>query len=425
MTFICALVMALLACACSNESSSGTTDGADGDGGAAGAGGDGSAGGGSEPDQWVGSWATSPQVTDTGSNPPSPGLADNTLRQFVYVSIGGNRLRVQLSNVFGDGPVTLSSVHVAATAGPGSPIDTATDVELAFSGSASVTIPDGEAVYSDPFDFALTEQTSVGVTIRFGSVPDRITGHPGSRTTSYIAVGDAVAAESLSDAVTTDHWYYLTRIDVMAPALAGAAVALGDSLTDGRGSTTNGNDRWPDALSRRLRANAATERVGVLNAGIGGNALVAGGIGPPARNRFARDVLGQAGVRWVIILEGVNDIGVATAEIIATRLMGGYEELIAAAHAAGVLAYGVPILPFGGSSYDNAVREQARQTVNDWIRTSGSFDAVIDLEPIVADPESPTRLLPAYDDGDHLHLSVAGYQAMADAIDLDLFVSGE
>jgi lysophospholipase L1-like esterase len=400
----------------------GTTGGMGGTGGSATGGNAGS--GGSEPDQWVGTWGTSPQLTETSNNPPSPGLANNTFRQFVYVSIGGTELRLQISNEFGDGPVTLSSVHLAAAAGSASSIDTATDVALAFSGSASVTIPAGQAVYSDPFDFALTEQTSVAVTIRFGSVPNGITGHPGSRTTSYIATGDAVASQTLSGAVTTDHWYYLTRIEVMAPAAAAAVVTLGDSLTDGRGSTTNGNDRWPDDLSRRLRANAATAQVAVINAGIGGNAVVSGGLGPTARDRFQRDVLGQAGVRWVIVLEGVNDIGGASGQSVATNLIAAYEEFIASAHAAGVLVYGVPVLPFGGSDYDSTDHEQARQTVNDWIRTNGSFDAVLDLEAVVADPQSPTRLRSAYDSGDHLHLSVAGYQAMADAIDLSLFVPG-
>jgi lysophospholipase L1-like esterase len=311
-----------------------------------------------------------------------------------------------------------------AAAGTGSAIDTETDVTLAFSGSSSVTVPAGQAVYSDPFEFALTQQTSIAVSIHFGNVPAGITGHPGSRTTSYIATGNAVSAGTLSGAVATDHWYYLSRLEVTAPASAGAVVTLGDSLTDGRGSTTNGNDRWPDALSRRLRANAATRDVAVVNAGIGGNAVVSGGLGPTARERFARDVLGQAGVRWVIVLEGVNDIGGASGQTVAGDLIAAYEELIAAAHAAGVRVYGVPILPFGGSNYDSPDHEQARQTVNDWIRTSGSFDAVLDLEGVVADPTNPTRLLPTYDSGDRLHLSVAGYQAMADAIDLALFDPG-
>jgi len=210
---------------------------------------------------------------------------------------------------------------------------------------------------------------------------------------------------------------------VKAPASAGAVVILGDSLTDGRGSTTNGNDRWPDALSRRLRAHPATAGVAVLNAGMGGNAVVEGGLGPPARSRFARDVLGQAGVRWVIVLHGVNDVG-ASRRSVARDLIAAYQELIAAAHAAGVHIYGAPLLPFGGSSYYDAAHEQDRRAVNQWIRECSGFDAVLDLDAVVADPAHPTRLLAAHESGarDHLHLGPAGYQAMADAIDLSLFV---
>jgi lysophospholipase L1-like esterase len=404
------------------DGTGGDGTGGDGVGGSAGEAVGGTAGtGGSEPDHWVGTWGTSPQLTETSNNPPNPpGLANNTLRQIVYVSIGGSQLRVQISNEFGNGSVTINSVHMA-NATSGSSIDTGTDVALAFSGSSSVTIPQGQAVYSDPFDFTLTEQSTVAVTMQFGSVPSGISGHPGSRTTSYIATGDAVSSASLNGASTTDHWYYLTRIDVMAPATAAAAVTLGDSITDGRGSTTNGNDRWPDALSRRLRANGPTAEVAVVNAGIGGNAVVSGGLGPTALARFDRDVLGTPGVRWVLVLEGVNDIGGAGTSVV-SGIISAYQEFISKAHAQDVLVYGIPILPFGGSQYDSADHETARQQVNDWIRTSGEFDAVLDLDVAVADPGNTTRLLPAYDDGDQLHLSPAGYQAMADAIDLDLFL---
>jgi lysophospholipase L1-like esterase len=370
--------------------------------------------------KWVGTWGASPQLTEPDNNPPDPGLANNTLRQFAYVSLGGDEVRLQISNEFGDGPVTLHAVHMAQAASAPA-IDPGTDVRLEFSGSASVTIPEGEAVYSDPFEFELAEQTSIAVTIHFGDVPGGITGHPGSRTTSTIAPGDAIAAETLEGAKATEHWYYLSRIEVMAPESGAAVVALGDSLTDGRGSTTNGNDRWPDALSRRLRSNPSTSLVAVINAGIGGNALVAGGLGPTARQRFDRDVLGQAGVRWVIVLSGVNDIGGSSNPNVAANLIGAYRGFLDKAHAEGVLVYGAPILPFGGSSYDSTEHEQFREEVNAWILNGGEFDAVIDLAKAVADPMDPTRLLPAYDSGDNLHLNPAGYQAMADAIDLSLF----
>jgi lysophospholipase L1-like esterase len=259
------------------------------------------------------------------------------------------------------------------------------------------------------------------VTIAFGSTPSDVTGHPGSRATSYIATGNAVAAASLSSPVSTEHWYYVTGIDVEAPSTSRAVVTLGDSITDGRGSTTDMNNRWPDNLSRRLRANAATAAVGVLNQGIGGNAVVTGGLGPTAVSRFQRDVLDQAGVRWVIVLHGVNDIGGASSQAVAQSLITAYQGFVTAARARNVRIYGVPILPIGGSSYDSADHEAARQTVNTWIRAAGNFDAVIDLDAAVRDPAAPTRLLAAYDSGDRLHLSPAGYQRMADAIELALF----
>jgi len=370
--------------------------------------------------KWVGTWGASPQLTEPDNNPPEPGLADNTLRQFAYVSLGGDQLRLQISNEFGDGPVTLKAVHVAQVKSAPA-IEESTDVAVAFSGSSDVTIPAGEAVYSDPFEFRLAEQSTVAVTMHFGDVPSGITGHPGSRTTSYLATGEALTVETLPEGKATEHWYYLSRIEVMAPASAAAVVALGDSLTDGRGSTTNGNDRWPDALSRRLRANPATSLVGVINAGIGGNALVAGGLGPTVRQRFDRDVLSQSGVRWVIVLAGVNDIGGSSSPNVAKNLIAAYQGFLDKAHAEGVLVYGVPILPFGGSSYDSTEHEQFRQEVNDWILNGGGFDAALDLATVVADPTDPLRLSPAYDSGDNLHLNPAGYQAMADAIDLSLF----
>jgi lysophospholipase L1-like esterase len=228
-------------------------------------------------------------------------------------------------------------------------------------------------------------------------------------------------AASLSSPVSTDHWYYVTGIDVMAPPSSGAVVTLGDSITDGRGTTTNGNNRWPDNLSRRLRMSAATELVAVLNQGIGGNAVVTGGLGPTAQLRFERDVLSQSGVKWVIVLHGVNDIGESTGASVAQDLIAAYQGFVSSARAANVGIYGVPILPFGDSFYDSSEHEADRQTVNEWIRTPGNFDEVIDLDAAVRDPTQPTRLLPAYDEGDHLHLNPGGYQAMADAIDLGLF----
>jgi lysophospholipase L1-like esterase len=383
-----------------------------------GAGGNGGSGGAGQM-HWVGTWATGPQLTETANNPPAPGLANNTLRQVFRVSIGGSQLRLRVSNEHGDGPVTLNAVHVAKSTGS-SGIDVASDKALAFAGAPSVTIPVGMAVWSDPFDFALAPLSSVAVTIRFGNVPAGITGHPGSRTTSFLQSGDAVSAATVTGAMT-DHWYYVTGIDVMADAETGALVVLGDSITDGRGSTTNMNNRWTDRLAVRLQGNDATKKVGLLNLGIGGNNVLVDGLGPPAKARFDSQVLGQSGIRWLIVLEGVNDVGLSTGPGVVAELTAAFQEFVTKAHAAGVKAYGSPILPFGGSMYDTGDHEMSRQSVNTWIRTPGSFDAVVDLDAAVRDPGNPRNLLAAYDSGDQLHLTPAGYQKMADAVDLGLF----
>ncbi|WP_437666270.1 SGNH/GDSL hydrolase family protein [Sorangium sp. So ce1182] len=406
------------------EGGGGNGAGAGGATGTGGAAGEGGGGGTAGERRWVGTWTTGPQLTETGNNPPAPGLANNTLRQVVYTSIGGSNVRLLLSNEFGNGPVTMQSVHIAdSTTDDG--IDAGTDHALTFSGADSVTIPVGEAVFSDPIDYNLKPISKLAVTIRFGNVPSGITGHPGSRTTSYIQTGDGVSSATLASPVKTDHWYYITGLDVMADPTAAAIVILGDSITDGRGSVTNGNTRWPDFLSRRLRANPGTENVAVLNLGIGGGTVLSGGLGPTAKARFQRDVLEQRGARWLVILEGVNDIGNAPAgsgPSVADGLISAYGEFIDKAHGAGMLAYGVPILPFGGSNYDSAEHEAARQEVNAWIRTSGKFDEVIDLEPAVRDPNDPSRVQESLDfENDGLHLNPTGLEAMANAVDLSLF----
>lgn len=374
---------------------------------------------------WVTTWGCGPQLTEPGNLPPAP-LANSTLRQFVHVTMGGKHLRARLSNAYGADPVTLNSVHVALAAGSGSAgngeINTATDKALKFRGMPSITIPPGGVVLSDPFDFDLPALTNVAITIYFGSISaTTVNGHPGSRTTSFIKSGDVATAPSMAGASTTAHWYIITGLDVLADASSKAVIVLGDSITDGRGSTTDGNNRWPDDLAQRLATNSPTAGVAVVNMGIGGNAVVAGGLGPTALARFDRDVLGQSGARWLIVFEGVNDIGGSSSQVVATNLINAFQQFIDKAHARGLLAYGATITPFGGSFYDSAAHETARQTVNDWIRNSGRFDAVIDFDVAVRDSANLNQLLPAYDSGDHLHLSPAGYHAMADAIPLTLF----
>ena len=378
-------------------------------------------------DHWVTTWGCGPQLTEPANLPPVP-LANSTLRQFVHVTLGGNVLRVRLSNAYGTNSVTMNSVHVALSSGLGSAgngdINIATDRALTFRGAPSISIPPREAVLSDPLKFDLPALTNLAITIYFGNVSaTTVNGHPGSRTTSFIVSSNAVSAASLPGASKTAHWYIITGVDVLADSSSKAVVTLGDSITDGRGSTTDGNNRWPDNLARRLNTNAPTAGVAVVNMGIGGNAIF-GGLGPAAVARFDRDVLGQSGAKWLIVFEGVNDIGGASASgspAVATNLIGAYQQFITKAHNRGMLAYGATITPFGGNGYYTAPHEAARQTVNTWIRTNNTWDAVIDFDAVVRDPVTLTNLQSAYNSGDGLHLSPAGYEAMANAINLNLF----
>lgn len=358
--------------------------------------------------------------------PPAPGLSGNTLRQALRVSIGGSQLRLHLSNQYGHSPLVVRAASLAHYAGSGR-IETGSGRAILFDGQAGVTIPAGGTVVSDPLTFELEPMADLALTTWLGDVPDDLTGHPGSRTTSYIAPGHALDDPSMAGAVTTDHWYVMTGIDVVAPGAAGVTI-LGNSITDGRGSTTNGNDRWPDMLSRRLRANPGTERVAVLNQGIGGNCVIRSCLGPTGMDRFERDILDPPGVRWVIVYEGVNDIGgvrgAAASDSIARSLIESYRVMIRQAHARGLRIYGATLLPFAGSGYGSIEHEAARNTVNRWIRESGEFDAVIDFDAALRDPDDPTRLRPEADTGDHLHPNAEGYRLMAEAIDLSLFDPG-
>ncbi|HVV72075.1 MAG TPA: SGNH/GDSL hydrolase family protein, partial [Verrucomicrobiae bacterium] len=368
---------------------------------------------------WVGTWGCGVQLTEPSNLPPTP-LANATLRQCVRVSLGGKRMRVTFSNLYGTNPVVVRAAHVALARGvPGSSaIDPATDRSLTFSGAASVAIPAGMAVVSDPLEFDLPPLTTLAVTLYLGEISSHtITGHPGSRTTTFIQPGDVIAAASLPAAARTPHWYLLENIDVSAAPFSRALVVLGDSITDGRGSTTDGNDRWPDVLAMRLLTNALTAGVAVLNMGIGGNGIF-GGLGPSAQSRFGRDVLERSGARWLILFEGVNDLGRG---VTAQALTNAYAKFIARAHARNLRVYGATITPFGGNHYFTPEHEATRAAVNRWIRTSRAFDAVVDFDATVRDPAAPTRLTSPYDTGDGLHLNPAGYAAMARSIDLNLF----
>jgi lysophospholipase L1-like esterase len=367
---------------------------------------------------WIASWVSSQQLTEPHNLPPAPGLPDSTLRQIVQLSLGGERLRVSFSNLFGNAPLTLKHARLAVSTG-GSSIDPASDTALTFRGRPSCTLPAGQSIASDEIVRSVSAFTNLAITVAFdGAPPSDVTGHPGSRTTSFLQTGDAVTQARLSTAQDVEHWYFLSEIDVFTTARARAIVTLGDSITDGRGSITNQNNRWPNQLSRRLHAAADTSHIAVLNQGVGGNRVLADGLGPSALSRFERDVLGPPGVRWVVILEGVNDIG---GNATADALIRAFRQMIAQAHARAVAVIGGTIMPFQGNSYFSTATEAARQAVNEWIRSSGELDAVIDFDALTRDPQTPARLSPRVDGGDGLHPSAGGYQIIADGIDLSLF----
>jgi lysophospholipase L1-like esterase len=382
---------------------------------------------------WIASWGAAQQVPEAQNALAPDDLRDATVRQIFHLSAGGAAIRVHVSNAFGGSPLHFTAVHIARPVSAASAeIDAKSDRAVTFAGNAEVTVPAGAEFVSDPVDSPVAALSDLAVTFHLDAPPAPQTGHPGSRATSYFVHGDLVAASNFKDAKQVDHWYQVSEIDVLASPGAASVVALGDSITDGHGATTNGNDRWTDVLSSRLQASAGTRNIGVSNQGIGGNHLLTDGLGPSALARFDRDVLAPAGVRWVIVFEGVNDLGglarngeVSSAEHAALlqRVIAAYEQIIARAHAHGLRVIGGTITPYVGSDYyhPGALSEADRQAVNQWIRAAGHFDAVIDFDGVVADPNHPDRLLPAFDSGDHLHPSPAGYKAMGNAIPLDLF----
>ncbi|AWI10715.1 hypothetical protein CKA38_14120 [Ereboglobus luteus] len=371
---------------------------------------------------WVGTWAASAQKVEAKLMPPSlPELGNVTIRQIVRVSIGGKQMRVRFSNAFAKAGNDLRITAATVAVSNGShKIKANTLKPLAFQGRSSVAIPAGKLMISDPLDFDLAPGADLTVTIHVEKHVNEVTGHRSARCKSFFQTGDAVAAPSLKSSVNTNTWFYLSGVDVSANENAAAIVCLGDSITDGRGSTEDENRRWPDFLARRLLANPETAHIGVLNQGIGGNTVCRGGKGEPALKRFERDVLLQTGVRWVIVLEGINDLGGGKTD--ADEIIAAYRRFIALAHKRGMRVFGGTILPCGGSFYAKKPQLEARrQRINDWIRTSGEFDAVIDFDATVRDPKNPDRMLKAADCGDHLHPGDKGYRMMADSIDLSLF----
>lgn len=372
---------------------------------------------------WVATWATAEQVVEPHNCAPAPYLANNSFRQIVQTSISGKEIRVKFSNEFSKVPVTINAaeVAIAATAGSSADIVAGTEKSLTFNGSKSITIQPGQLVTSDPIKFKMSERENVAITMHFGEASQTdITGHPGSRTDSYIAIGQT---SDFSNAVNTAHWYYINAIEVKAEKKAAAVVVLGNSITDGRGSTTNQQNRWTDNFSRRLLANKATRRVSVLNMGLGGNCILAGGLGPTGRSRYPRDLFQQEGVKYIILFEGVNDLGGrGDAVAKAKQIMEVYTQIANEAHERGIYVYGAPVMQFKGNSYYSENHEEGRQLLNEWIRTSDIFDAVIDFDAVMGEPGEPERLNRKYlFENDFLHPNADGYVQMGNAIDLKLF----
>src|SRR5579875_3240240 len=384
--------------------------------------------------RWIGSWASSAQAVEPSNSLATSDLTDATLRQIIHLSIGGPRVRVRLSNRYGSAPLRFTSVHIARLATIPGQIDPASDQALTFAGRLDVIVPAGADYLSDPIGFPVQPLSDVAISLYIETPPSQQTGHPGSRETSFFAHGNLISAPELPDAKKVEHWYFIDELDVPANPGGESVVTLGDSITDGHGATTDANNRWPDVLARRLQADPATRSIGVLNQGIGGNRILLDGIGPNALARFDHDVLAQAGVRYMIVLEGIHDIGTlarqhevsrAEHDALVSRIIAAYEQMIVRAHEHGIRVIGATITPFVGSGYyhPGPLSEADRQSINEWIRTPGHFDAFVDFDKVTRDPAHPDHLLAAFDSGDHLHPSPAGYAAMANAIPLSLFTA--
>lgn len=373
---------------------------------------------------WVGTWTTAQQTVEQNNLPPQPGLSGNSLRQIVQVSVGGEQMRLKLSNEFSSGRTEIKAVEVAKalTSGSSAAIDESTTCTVTFDGNAGVTMLGGSMAVSDVIDFPLSPRDNVAITIHYGSCSNtNVTGHPGSRTASYLAQGNT---SDFAQAKVTEHWYNICGIDVVASDNASCAVAiLGNSITDGRGSTTNEQNRWADNFSRALLANDDTRDVAVLNLGIGGNCVISGGLGPSASSRYMRDLFGQEGVKYIILFEGINDLGYCGNGMeTANRIIGIYRQIINEAHKRGIWVYGATITPFKGNSYYSADHEKGRHTFNTWVRSCEDVDACIDFDKMVRSEADTTQLDSRYlYQGDYLHPNADGYVVMGNGIDLSLF----
>ena len=395
-------------------------------------------------ERWVTTWATAQTLVrqaparsaatpaDVPASPATTpqeiaarGLNNQTVRMIVRTSIGGRRLRVRLSNAFGGTPVVLGTAHLAIRA-KDSAIVPDSDRSLSFNGKPGGTIAPGVVLLSDPVELSVPPVTELTVSLYFPGETGPPTTHSTALHNTYISKeGDLTAKTEISEPVTTQSYYWLAGVDVSAVADAALLVTFGDSITDGARSTTETNHSWPALLAARLAANKATANIGVANLGIGGNRVLRDGNGASALARFDRDVLSQPGVKWVTLMEGINDIGrgsmVPGEAVTADELIGGYKQFIAQAHAHGIQVIGCTLTPYEGAGYAREEGEQIRAALNSWIRTSGAFDAVVDFEAATRDTANARRIRAEFDPGDHLHPNDAGYQAMADAFDLKIF----
>jgi lysophospholipase L1-like esterase len=379
-------------------------------------------------DHWVGTWAASPVAA---KNPDAkfgaPGTDGTTLREIVHISIGGLSIRVIFTNEFGLDPLTIGAAQVALSSGTGA-ITAGSSVQLTFGGKPSIIIPPGALVVSDPVPLKVAPASNLAVSLFLPDQPiNQLTVHPFADQTNYLVPGNAVTATSLDSPQTFFTWDFLKGVDVTADAKAASIVTFGDSITDGAHSTRDANARWPDVLASRLLANKKTENLGILNEGIGGNRVLHDTAGPSALARFDRDVLAQAGVKYLVIMESINDIGHATDPVkpydvvTAEDLIVGLGQLATRAHTHGIKVIGATLTPFVGAKYQSPAGEEIRQAVNKWIRTTNQFDGVIDFDKVTTDPTHPGMFLVLDDSGDHLHPGDAGYKAMGDSIDLNLF----
>lgn len=374
--------------------------------------------------RWLATWTASPY--DAPPRPPRdsvdrvPRLFDQTLRLVVRTSIGGERVRIRLSNEYGDRPLVIGAAHIAVR-DSGASIDPATDRTLTFGGRPSVRMLPGAVVLSDPVALVVPALKDLAVSLHLADSSRLSTRHPLALQTSYVGHGNVAGARTFAPDTTLEIWPYLVGVDVINPSVAGVIVTLGNSITDGARSTRDANARWPNVLAARL-VRGDGPPLAVANAGISGGRVLTYGAGPSALARFERDVLATPGLTHVILLEGINDIGRSVIDgVTADDIIFGYRQLIARAHDRGIVIFGATLTPAGPRTNYTPAHEAKRAAVNAFIRTSGEFDGVIDFDAVTRDPANPMQFLPAYDSGDHLHPGDAGYRAMGEAIDLRLF----